>query len=535
MAKLSRPLRKALLAFLEKLPADSLIEDMLRHQSYWVWAGEFLHPHEYAKRFPAVARAFQIVRTKSPDGTPAPDAQTWFSRFEQATDQKSSEGMVKVLTERPGEFARRLDHVLRVARTAEGRQRVVSEFSGHIPQLATPVLVTLANLLPQRKQPQPIRIFWPKGRTAKGISEPDKRTPLPSSDTALLVEVITRELLARFASQPRFETAVIDHALGSVMAPFNERTASRSAITLPRGSRIPIPNGKFARLFLHWCEPQVNGTSSDLDLSVGFFDSKWNHTGVCSYYQLELKGPPRGALIARSAGDLRSAPWPDGATEFVDLEIEAARAAGYRYAVMVVNNFAGMPFSQLERGFAGLMFREDKEGKHFDPRTVELKFAVEGENGIFMPLAIDLVDNTLHWFDVQSTGLFASNNVETSKHAISKICPEMMAYFSSGVRASVLDLALLHAAARCKNVYLRDRKGNIACFVRGEGEPELEFLHRLKQGRADKENAAPPVVENLPWLAFLYRGDLELPKGSASYALFQEQVASTFSASDLVK
>jgi hypothetical protein len=42
-AKLSRRLRRALLAVLEGLDPDRLIEDMLRHQSYWVWVGEFLH------------------------------------------------------------------------------------------------------------------------------------------------------------------------------------------------------------------------------------------------------------------------------------------------------------------------------------------------------------------------------------------------------------------------------------------------------------------------------------------------------------
>jgi hypothetical protein len=37
---------------------------------------------------------------------------------------------------------------------------------------------------------------------------------------------------------------------------------------------------------------------------------------------------------------------------------------------LVRNNYAGMPFSGLERAFAGLMLRDDPEGRHFDPRTV---------------------------------------------------------------------------------------------------------------------------------------------------------------------
>src|SRR5206468_2170242 len=119
---------------------------------------------------------------------------------------------------------------------------------------------------------------------------------------------------------------------------------------------------------------------------------------------------------------------PDGATEFVDVDRVQALEAGIRYAVAVINNYSGMPFSLLERGFAGLMLRDDPAGKHFDPRTVELKFNVIGENGVFLPLVLDVREGILHWLDVQAKGQFEMNNVETSKKAIAKLCPELMTY-----------------------------------------------------------------------------------------------------------
>ena len=133
---------------------------------------------------------------------------------------------------------------------------------------------------------------------------------------------------------------------------------------------------------------EKGGQTTDFDLSVGFYDESWNHVGVCSYYQLQAKGVD-DTVLAKSAGDLRDGPWPGGATEFVDMDCAAALASGVRYAVMVVNNYAGMPFSLLERAFAGLMLRDDPEGRHFDPRTVALKFALGGENGVFLPLVLD--------------------------------------------------------------------------------------------------------------------------------------------------
>jgi hypothetical protein len=530
-AKLSRPLRRALLGVLEGLGPDRLVEDMLRHQSYWVWVGEFLHPHEYAERFPSVARAFQIVRKKAPDGTPAPAFQGWYSRLEHTIRQKDTDAMLAVLAERPGEFARRLDHALRVSSSDAARERVIATFTGKIPGLATPVLVTLRSHLPTRVEKAGIRVYWPKGRVAKGVSSPDGRTLLPRDAIEPAVRAIDTELLRRFSAKPAFADCLIDEGLRAIIVPFNERTASRSAVSLPRGSRVSVPTGKLVRLFLHWCQPEKNGRTTDLDLCIGLYDESWRYVGVCSYYQLQATGKD-GALIAQSAGDLRDGPWPNGATEFVDLHRDQALAAGVRYAVMVVNNYAGMPFSLLERGFAGMMLRDDPAGKHFDPRTVELKFALDGENGVFLPLVLDLRENVLHWLDVHAKGQFEMNNVENSNAAITKICPELMMYFGSGVRASMFDLGLLHAAARCKRVFVRGQ--SVSQFVRRPDENVEGFHARLVRGDADEPRSRAPRVDGSPLIAMLYRGDVDLPEGSSAYALFRERVTPSLAADDLL-
>lgn len=351
-AKLSRPLRRALLGVLEGLDPDRLVEDMLRQQSYWVWVGEFLHPHEYAERFPHVARAFQIVRKKAPDGTPAPAFHGWYSRLEHAIRQKDTDAVLAVLAERPREFARRLDHALRVSSSDTARDRVIATFTGKIPTLATPVLVTLRSHLPTRVEKAGIRVYWPKGRVAKGISSSDERTVLPREAVEPAVRAIDAELLRRFSAKPAFADCLIDEGLRTIIVPFNERTASRSAVSLPCGSRVSVPTGKLIRLFLHWCQPEKNGQTTDLDLSISLYDESWRHVGVCSYYQLQATGKD-GPLIAQSAGDLRDGPWPDGATEFVDLHRDQALAAGVRYAVMVVNKLRRDAIQPSRAGLRG--------------------------------------------------------------------------------------------------------------------------------------------------------------------------------------
>jgi hypothetical protein len=533
VAPLKRPLRRALLALLDGLHPEALVEDMLRHRSYWVWLGEFLHPHEYADRFPNVARGFAVVRKKAPDGTPAPAFSGYYSKLEAAAQSGDMDRLKRLLLQRPGELARRYDHALRLAgNDARARSELVEAFSRCCAEFSTSVLLTLYSHLPKRLQRASLRMYWPKGGTAKGVSGPDERPVLSPDAVAPSVQAVTRELLRRFSGKPAFFDFLIDEELQRIPVPFNERTASRSAVSLPRGARVQLPEGKTARLFLHWCQPEHGGDTTDVDLSVGFYRADWQHAGVCSYYNLTFTAPS-GDRIAVSSGDLRDAPFPEGASEFVDIDRALALKNGLRYAVMVVNAFAGMPFSLLERAYAGLMLRDDVQGQHFDPRTVQLKFALQGENGIFLPLVIDLADNTLHWLDVYSKGAFEFNNVESSKAAIAKLCPEMMTYFASGVRTSMYELALLHASARGRRVTVRGPSPRV--FVRGPDEDAAAFHTRLQRGVGSKSvEAVAPAGDGEPVFAALYRGDTVLPPGSASYALFREQVNPTLSASDLL-
>jgi hypothetical protein len=529
VARMKRPLRRALLGYLETMNGDALVEDMLRHRSLWTWVGAFLHPAEYADRFPQVARAFAIVRGQAPDGTPAPTFRTFNGKVEDAVRRADSAALLALLADRPGELARRFDHALRVAGDdAVAAGRIVDTFVANVGRMTTPVLLMLRSFLPSRLAPAPVRIVWPKAAVATAFEVPEARRVLPPDAVTAAVRAAEDELLARFATKPAFSDAILDAALADVAVPFNERTASRAAVALPRGSRLAVPPSRVARMFLHWCQPQA-GHATDLDLSVGFYGASWQHLDVCSYYQLTCDAG--GARIATSAGDLRDAPFPDGASEFVDLDRDAARAAGYRYAVMVVNAYAGMAFDELDRAMAGLMLRDDPGGALVDPRTVELAFALRGSHGTFVPLVFDLEAGTLHWLDAYAPGRLELNNVATSNRAITRMAPNLITYFASGVRPSMFDLTRLHAAARCRRVFVRDGAGTTV-VTRGPSEPAREFLARIQPGTGApgdlRGNNAPPVF------AALLRGDIDLPAGSSAYALFRERVTSPVAASDLL-
>lgn len=528
--RLDRAARRTVLGLLDALPGALLAEDMMRHRSAWKGMAECLHPHEYAERFPVVAAVFRSVRGRDPDGKKAPVVRNWASRLEAAVRARDVVEACRILDERPGELARRFDWVLRSAPSAREEERVLALFLTHVDAMSTPVLCTLRAHLAQRARKAPARVFFPKGASTTGVSAPDSRAVLRAPVIREAVAAATRVLLGRFAAQPAMDTVIIDRELEGVPVPFNERTASRG-VAIPRGARFGLPEGKLARLCMHWCEPQTNGSTTDLDLSVGLYDETWSLVATCSYY--ELRAERDGKLLAQSAGDLRSAPFPNGATEYVDIHLAAAREAGVRYAVMLVTNFHGMPMGKLERAFAGVMLRDDPFGTHYDPRTMQLKFDLSGENGVVVPLVFDVQQNSVHWIDVQQKGGAAFNNLHRSDKQIRKLGTELPPYFASGARPSMYALALLHAAARARRVLVRSGQ-QVHEWVRRPDESVGAFHSRLVDGQWDERQSRLPGVEAPPVLAVLCRGDIELPPGSAVYALFREGLVPTLSAADLL-
>lgn len=526
VARLPRARRRFLLGLLDQQPDDSLFEDFERHRAYWVWLGEFLHPHEYATRFPRAACAFAQVRRKGPDGSKSPLHHGRGARLEAAIRAGDVPAFLPLLAERPGELARRLDQALRAATTDP--EPVLAAFAAAAPACPTPVLLNIWAALPRRVARSPVRVFWPRGLAARAVVAGDRRSILPAPTALAAAAIAEAELLRRFATLPHVGAAIVDDALADVTVPFNARAASPGAVALPRGSRLALPPGEVLRLFLHWCEPATDASTTDLDLSVAFYHADWIYAGVCSYYQLRFPHDGEGDAAAVSAGDYTSAPPPDGATEFIDLTLERARTLGVRYAVMIVNAFSGLPFGKLERAYAGLLRVEDGPGAAFDPTAVAMKFGLAGEHGMYMPLAIDVEAGALHWFDVHSHGQFELNNVATSEKALSTLGPALISYFASGVRPSLRDLALLHAAARADTVFLRGPASRL--ITRGADEAPMAFLARLRAGEGE-----PGPRPTDPGFAALYQGDFSLPAAAASFVLFPGRSAGSLAAADLLK
>ncbi|KOU43232.1 MXAN_6230/SCO0854 family RING domain-containing protein [Streptomyces sp. WM6378] len=529
---LSRPLRRALLQALDGLDVTLVPEDMRRHEQAWKHLAERLHPFEYASRYPNAALAIAALRqTALTDDTlsrtlratarTVPVASTnrpkvtlalWATQVETALAEADVQRVLPLLIQRPGEFLRRLDHLLRLAGTDQA-PIVLDALERAVPHVAPAVVLSALGEIRTRTRKGTERVFFPKGGNAKAHIVADDRDPLPDIVVDRAVTILTSEILRRAGRLTPVDTAVVDAGLHGVIAPFAERTASRALVTLPRGSELPLPDGRTVRLFLHWTESATSGRT-DLDLSAAMFNDTWEHVGTCDYTRLRFEGS-----AAVHSGDLTSAPAPQGASEFVDLDLDQLGAAGVRYLVAVVFSFNNVPFDDLADAFAGFMARDEdgSTGAAFNPRHVEQRFDLTGQSRASVPLLIDVKGRTMRWFDVVK-GVTGTNHA-VHRHAddLATLGEGLTGLFTSGARVGLGELASWQAAARARTVVVRHLDGSTTTYRRRPQETTPAFATRIGTPNADE---ALNVDATDVHAAYLVRGDLALADGAEAYALY---------------
>ncbi|WP_270167231.1 TerD family protein [Paenibacillus sp. SYP-B4298] len=428
--RLKRAERRLLLELLEQ--CGNLAEDMRRYKQRWIRLGEILHPGEYKARYPRCWAAFDMLRNDRP-------LDTFAGQVELALRWYQVDSAALLLAERPGEFARRLDHVLRIH---DEPQQVLALFRGVSDQVATPVLLQLIAHFTRRHDGRRWRTFFPKGNVAKAFTIPGSLPPLDATVCAAAAELCRDTLRQRFAQLPPLGKVFVDEQLRRYMVPLAQRSASKSLRTLTRGSRIPMPPGDTIRFFLWWKEGIVNGKPTgrvDIDLSAILFDGGWQYMEHISYTNLRS-----AKYKAAHSGDIVSA--PNGACEFIDLDIDSILEYGGRYVMASLNSFTSQPYCELPECFGGwMMRRKPGSGEVFEPSAVIDKVDVTANTQIAIPVILDLVERTVIWCDLALTRHPAyHNNVEGHLSSMAMM-GQAMATLS---KPDLYELFLLHATAR---------------------------------------------------------------------------------------
>jgi hypothetical protein len=416
---MKRSVRRLLLRLLDHIP--NATEDVMRHAERWKRLAEVLHPGDYADKYPRALAAITAARRNE---APA----TFGSRVETLLAQRDIATLMPILQSRPGEFARRLDVTLRRATDPES---VLDAFEAVATQVSSPVLLQLLAQV-RAPRPLPLRAFTPKGAFAKVYGIKDRREPLTPEVLARAARICESALVMRFASLPPLGRCFIDPALREYKVPLAQRASSKSLRTLVRGSRLPMPDTRFIRLFLWW----KNGTGrTDIDLSAAFFDANFVFKQTVAYYNLKDYG-------GYHSGDIVDA--PDGASEFIDLDIDALVDRGIRYVVTSINSYTEQPYCDLPECFAGWMARADTaSGEVFEPRSVFDRVDIASDTGICLPFVMDLQERRMIWADLGLTSSPRWNNVGNNLSGVSLMLralvhtprPDLETLFDLHVRA----------------------------------------------------------------------------------------------------
>ena len=399
----SRAQRRRLLGLLDAVgrvqDGRDCAEEMSRRCERWKRLARHLRPGDYARRFP---RAAALLHQVASGGAEA----GFTSRLEEALAHRDVEGALRLLATRPGVFARRLNHLLRLCADDAARERVVAEFARVAPEVSLPVLVRLWEYF---SSPGPDALPWRvvaiKAATGtKTALIPSTRRPGPAD--AAVVRAVEEALRQR----KRLGRIAVDQGMyEGYTAPVGLRSASPGMRTAGRGTRLPLPEGETIRFFLHWRDlpeapPKAPGpagpaaaedrdTRVDLDLSAFFVSEDFTRTEQIAYYNLR-------STAAVHSGDLTSA--PDGAAEFIDVTLAEALRQGWRYVVMTVHSFSHHRLSEVPECWAGAMARgaDPQSGEVFEASTVMQRLDLVSPTFNATPFVIDLAERRLIWWDL---------------------------------------------------------------------------------------------------------------------------------------
>ena len=418
--KFSRKERKYILNLLENTNCDP--REMVLRDQRWIRLGEILHPGEYKNQFPKSFDAFNKIRNEK--------VKSWFSLVNEGFN-KGLENGLRVLSQKPGEFARRIDWLVRTY--PKDIEVIMTHFSETVKGTSNKVLFEVYAHFENRTEPMDNRSVMIKGSR--------KRTMLPSLPAIPkeIVETIHSKLFEtlrdKFSIMDSLGNCWIDEELKKIPLPTNMRSMNFSTKPTIRGQRVPLdnPDAKVIRPFIHWMDKHG---SEDLDLSVTFVGEKVSD--VLSFSNLRVGNSVH-------SGDVRHRQGP--CAEYIDIDMEDALNRGYKYVVIDVRNFNGGSLSSVETSF-GIMEREHPESnKTWLPETISNCQSLGSTSSNTLISIIDLETKEYIMLDIDSDGFVTARS--DFKNTL-----KVIQQYAELPKVSVYDLILLHVEGRGKQVTL---------------------------------------------------------------------------------
>lgn len=408
--------RRYILSLLESTNCD--VKEMVLKDQRWIRLGERLHPMEYKKQFPKSANAFNLLRNTN--------IKSWYSELEKAFDISLSVGLL-ILSERPGEFVRRIDWLVRTYQN--DLDLILNKLKLVLKRVSNKVLFEVYTHFENRLVLKKHRSIFTKG--SRKPTELPNLEPLDKDLVSKILNSLLETLKEKFSYLDNLGVCYVDEELKKIPLPTNMRSLSKSSRPIIRGQRISFDNKeiKTVRFFYHWVD--ING-EFDPDLSATFINED-DRMEVLSYSTTGLKvgkSCHSGDIVARVGNN----------AEYVDIDINNAISLGFRYVSLDVRNYRGGKLSDMEGRF-GIQERDFPESNdNWQPDTLTNTFLLTSDSTTTLICFIDLFEKEYIYLDVDNDKVMASNSINDTLKIVKQ--------YTELPKISVYDLIMWHIESR---------------------------------------------------------------------------------------
>lgn len=415
-----RPVRRYLCILLEN--ASNLSDDIARRPEMFKRFLHHIHPGDFLKACPGLCAVMDKLYFNK--------VESFNAKVEKMIVDKNPE-LLKLLASRPGEFRRRLRHMLELF-----GEQAVKAFSDPkvLAKLTTAQVVSLRTYL-ETVNGRYFRVFPPKGNWNKlQIGE----AKWAEDDHLLaLIEVLGDVLKSRL---PKVKH--LDPKAALIKLPTNGDAGEYT-----RGTVFPIPpEMTFIRSASYW---KISSKQYVwFDNGWNFFDHEWKNMGAVGWSSpsfggtMQKKGRSWNVHYenpsAVFSGDPTNTKEMQGrACQMIDLYLDRLKAEGVRFAVWNILAYSKIPFSDAEDVFAALQWGEKPaDGKLFEPSRCQVAFPLTSKQMTKYIVMIDVERREMTYLDANLAGSVAMASANGER--LEKTMPAMVEYLRS--LPSVYDL-----------------------------------------------------------------------------------------------
>jgi hypothetical protein len=428
--KLNRPERKFIVELLDS--TNLSFDDLLIHKNKWVKLFHCIHIGEFS---PKLFKWSKVVREKFKVRTFNNVTESLFNSYIEYKDEETLISLLEHLQHKPGVFVRNISRLFIVL---EGCPvTYVRHLFGYIENvlkddsIPNKILYQLYSFIINDNLEN--RVFFPKGMKTKfWVNKKTNEYPtLMRLYKNKLIGLIFKTLQNRFSKLEPLGKVYISNDMFKTSINNGLRNATPGKKIVSRGTCMPFNGDNTLRMFMFWI-------GNDLDLAASFYSENFSKMGECSYRHTINR-------FSQHSGDVIEALGPDGASEYIDIDLNAARDFGVRYVGMHIYVFRDQSFDQLEKCSVGWMKRsKPKSNEMYDPKTVTQQLDLTGNAKTYTPVVFDIVENTVHFVDINGKPVGSCYNMGNQGF-------NQLALFKSIIQKKSLDLGTLvslHCHAR---------------------------------------------------------------------------------------